>query len=117
MAHIPPIRHTIEGSPISVTYGYDEKTGVYLSAYDDRLKYDYAASEEVNNVFLNCGVLGLQSGDGAYLDMHTGDVDIGVKASWPVIHEFLKRYGVPRSHILDLQKKHAKHVKKFDQSA
>lgn len=106
------IRHTIEGSPINISYGYEKMTGVFLAVYDNRLKYDPNASDEINNVFLRCGVIGLQSGDGAYLDMHTAEgLDFGVKASWPVMIEYLKRYGVPRNHILDLLKKHIKHVK------
>lgn len=110
------VRYTIEGSPIHISYGYDESTGVFLSAYDNRLKYNRNASDEINNVFQNCGVFGLASGDGAYLDLHTGDIGYGIKASWPVMSEYLKRYGAPRNHILDLLKKHVKHVKKFDNS-
>lgn len=111
------VRYTIEGSPINISYGYDESSGVFLSAYDNRLKYKRDASDEINNVFQNCGTLGLESGDGAYLDLHTGDIGFGIKASWPVMSEYLKRYGVPRNHILDLLKKHLKHAKKSDSGA
>lgn len=111
------MRYTIEGTPINIAYGYDAITGVFLSVCDDRLKYNRNLSDEINNVFQNCGVLGLSSGDGAYLDLHTGDVGFGIKASWSVMNEYLKRYGAPRNHILDLLKLHLKHWKKSDNSA
>ncbi|KAG4074993.1 hypothetical protein HA402_014572 [Bradysia odoriphaga] len=117
MAKITAIRHSIQGSPICVSYGYDEITGVFLSVEDNRLKYDRNASDEINNVFLNTGVLGLESGDGAYLDMHTGDIEVGIRVSWPVMSEYLKRYGVSRNHIQDLMKKNIKHEKKWNKDS
>lgn len=106
------VRYTIEGSPINVAYGYDDVTGVFLSVYDRRLKYDANASAEVNNVFQNCGVLGLESGDGAYLDLHTGETGFGIKVSWPVMSEYFKRFGVPKYHIKELLKENLQHLKK-----
>lgn len=110
------VRHTIAGSPINIGYGYDHITGVFLSVYDNRLKYDRNATDEINNVFQNCNVFGLSSGDGAYLDLHTGENGFGIKCSWVVMSEYFKRYGVPRNHTLDLLKQHLKHLKKTDSS-
>lgn len=105
------VRYTIEGSPIKVCYGYDEFTGVFLTVYDDRLKYQPNASAEVNEVFENSSVSGLASGDGAYLDMHTGAGGFGYKVTWPVMSEYLKRYGVQQNSIHALLKEHLKHLK------
>ncbi|KAG4071689.1 hypothetical protein HA402_011843 [Bradysia odoriphaga] len=105
------VRYTIEGSPISIAYGYDHITGVFLSVVDDRLKYNSDASAEVNSVFDNCKQIGLQTGEGAYLDMHTGATGFGIKTSWAVMSEYLKRYGVQRDHIAELLKEHLNHSK------
>lgn len=105
------VRYTIDGTPIHIAYGYDHMTGTFLSVYDDRLKYDVNASDEINNVFEKCGVSGLESGDGAFLDFHTGSFGMGIKVSWPVMSEYLKRYGVPQNHIRELLANHLNHGK------
>lgn len=103
------VRYTIEGSPIHIAYGYDKMTGVFLSVYDDRLKYDPNASDEINNFLENSSpVSGLMSGDGSYFDLHTGQFGLGMKASWPVMSEYLKRYGVPQDRIREMLKAHLK---------
>lgn len=104
------VRYTIEGSPIHIAYGYDELTGVFLSVYDNRLKYDPNASDEINNVFEKCEVSGLKSGDGCYLDFHTGSAGFGTKVSWQVMSEYLKRYGVSYDRIRELLLQHMKLV-------
>lgn len=97
------------GSPFHIAYGFDKVEGVFLSVYDDRLGYDPNASDEINNVFAESPRYGLESGEGCYLDLYTGDIGIGIKTSWPVMCEYLKRYGVPGDRILELQQQHLNH--------
>ena len=57
-----------EGKFIRVAYGNTGDTGVFLSVYDKRLKYDPEHSVQVNAVSE-----GIQAGgDGCYLDLQTG---------------------------------------------
>ena len=39
------VRFEIEGDPIKIAYGADPISGVFLSVYDKRLKYDSNASD------------------------------------------------------------------------
>lgn len=105
------VRYTIDGSPINIAYGYESATGVFLTVYDNRLKFNADAPAEVNSVFDNSNQSGLQSGDGAYVELRTGESGAGIKTSWAVMSEYLKRYRVPREHITELLKEHLKHGK------
>lgn len=89
------MRYTIDGSPISVAYGDDQFTGVFLSVYDERLESSESASDEVNSL-LNKHYA---DGNGAYLDLHTGMGGFGQKVSKSAMEVFFRRYGVPEEHI------------------
>ncbi|KAG4080650.1 hypothetical protein HA402_013180 [Bradysia odoriphaga] len=106
------VKYTIDGSPINVAYGYDDATGVFLTVYDNRLKFNADESAELNTAFSNCKLPGVESGEGAYLQLYTGATGCGIKTSWAVMSEYLKRYGVPRDHITELLKEHLKHPAK-----
>jgi hypothetical protein len=86
-------RYTIDGSPISVAYGDDKLSGVFLSVYDDRLKYDESAIDEVNDLVEE------KHNSGSYFDLHTGVIGFGYKVSKPAMEIFFRRYGVPEEHI------------------
>jgi hypothetical protein len=91
-------RYTIEveGSPISVAYGYDEINGIFLAVTDERLAYDRNAAEPINQVIES---IGLGDGGGSYFDLHTGDVGFGQKVSESTMLVYLKRYGVSEKQI------------------
>jgi hypothetical protein len=89
------MRYTIDGFPISVAYGIDKYTGVFLSVYDSRLEDKESASDEVNSFLVEK----YGGGDGAYLDLHTGFSGLGHKVSKAAMEVFFRRYGVPEEHI------------------
>jgi hypothetical protein len=91
-------RYTIEveGSPISVAYGYDEINGIFLAVTDERLEYDENAADPINQVTESIGV---KDGGGSYFDLHTGDVGFGLKVSESTMLVYLKRYGVSEKQI------------------
>jgi hypothetical protein len=89
-------RFTIEGSPISIAYGYDFSCGIFLSVYDRRLMYNEKASCEVNEVAESIGV---KDGGGSYFDLHTGPTGFGMKVSDDTMRVYLQRYGVPQKQI------------------
>jgi hypothetical protein len=95
-------RFTIEGSPISVAYGYDEPLdNVFLSVFDERLKYDSAASDGVNSITEKIGV---KDGGGSYFDLHTGQYGFGLKVSHDIMRTYLARFGVTQNNIDNLYK-------------
>ena len=100
------VRYAIDGSPISIGYGFDHIGGIFLSVMDDRLKYDENATDDVNQVFNGCETLNLalQDGGGCYLDFHTAYGGFGLKVSMNVMAVYLKRYGAPDNHIAELLK-------------
>lgn len=89
-------RYTIEGSPISVAYGEDKVTGVFLSVFDSRLEYQDNVSAEVNEVAESIGV---KDGGGGYFDLHTGKNGFGKKVSKETMRVYFSRYGVKKQHI------------------
>jgi hypothetical protein len=92
-------RYEIKGSQISVAYGTDAMTGVFLSVYDSRLKYNETASEEVNSI---ASRIGAGDGGGCYFDLHTGMGGFGHKVSLNTINTFMVRYGVEQSQANSL---------------
>lgn len=91
-------RYIIEGSPISVAYGVDHFNGIFLSVYDDRLKYDESASDEVNSILLRNHSVG----GGSYFELHTGEMGFGHRVSKSAMEAFFRRFGVPEKHINQL---------------
>jgi hypothetical protein len=88
-------RYKLDGSPISVAYGHDQFTEVFLSVYDERLKFNESDSDEVNSLLDKC----YEGGNGAYLDLHTGMVGFGHKVSKATMEVFFRRFRVPEEHI------------------
>ena len=64
------VRYIIKQGPITVAYGTDEVSGVFLSVSDSRLEYDSEASDKVNDVTSEVGTV--NDGGGSYFDIHTG---------------------------------------------
>ncbi|KAL7572483.1 hypothetical protein ACA910_000311 [Epithemia clementina (nom. ined.)] len=89
-------RFTIEGDPIRMAYGFDKRSGVFLSVYDKRLKYNSDASREVNKV---TEAIGVKDGGGSYFDLHTGRHGFGLKVDDKTMATYLQRFGVPPSNI------------------
>lgn len=89
-------RYEIKGSPISVAYGKDHATGIFLSVYDNRLEYDENASQEVNDVTKK---IGFGDGGGSYFDLHTGRSGPGIKVSEETMLVYLKRFGVTDEQV------------------
>mmetsp|Transcript_12758 Transcript_12758/g.18764 ORF Transcript_12758/g.18764 Transcript_12758/m.18764 type:complete len:319 (+) Transcript_12758:309-1265(+) len=87
-------RYEIKNGPISIIYGHEPSTGVFLSVVDSRLKYDSEAADEVNKVS-RCAV-GIE---GSYLDLYTGRRGIGLQVDDTTMACFLERYGVTRLSI------------------
>ena len=93
------VRYELKGSPISVAYGSDEISGVFLSVYDDRLANSETAGDEVNAITEKIGV---GDGGGSYFDLHTGTSGFGHKVSLNTIRTFLIRYGAKEEHVNSL---------------
>ena len=93
-------RFTIEGSPITVTYGEDKETGIYLCAYDERLRLDETAGQEVKHVFHNQ----IKDKNGLYFNIRTGGHGGSDKVSQPAMVYFLRKFGVPEKRIEALLK-------------
>jgi hypothetical protein len=91
-----PVRYEIKGPYITVAYGLDQLSGVFLSVLDNRLKYEEDASDEVNSIGLNVGP---KDGGGGYFDLHTGPMGFGMKVSQETIAVYLKRYGVTSARV------------------
>ena len=92
-------RFEIKGSPISIAYGFDDiliKCDYFLSVFDERLKWDEAASEEVNKI---TEMVGVKDGGGSYFDLHTGQIGFGFKVTEKTMAAYMKRYGVPGEHV------------------
>lgn len=93
------MRIQIPGDPISVAYGYDGVTGVFLSVTDKRLAYNPDSSKKVNAVTESVGV---GDGGGSYFSLHTGTHGFGTKVDDETMATFLKRYGVTAERISEL---------------
>ena len=85
-------RFEIKGSPVSVVYGQDDSSGIFLSVSDERLKTDDEVTKQ----------MGLKDGSGCYLNLYTGAHGLGLKVSKEVIQVYLKRYGVTDEQIKPL---------------
>ena len=73
--------------------------GVFLSVYDERLKFDANSSSDVNAVTEK---IGRKDGGGCYFDLHTGPNRDGFKVDDETMATYLKRFGVPDDQILKL---------------
>lgn len=95
---MPRFEKKIESSShISIAYGSDDALGgVFLSVYDDRLKYDENASKEVNQV---TELVGVCDGGGSYFDLHTCRSGSGHKVSNETMTVYLKRFGATDEEI------------------
>ena len=93
-------KYTIEGSPITVTYGEDKENGVYLCAYDERLRHDETAKEEEKKVFQNQ----TKDKNGLYFNIRTGGQESAEKVSKTTMADFLQKFGVPEKQIEELLK-------------
>lgn len=93
------VRFMIEGSPISIAYGFSDINHYFLSVFDKRLEWKEGASEEVNEVADN---IGLKDGGGSYFDLHTGTQGSGIKVSNETMKVYLARFGVPKKQIDEL---------------
>lgn len=86
-----------DGDNIRVTFGVtdDDASRVFLSVYDNRIKYDPYASAGVNKVAecIQC------SGDGCFLDLHTGSNGFGHRVDDDTMATYLRRYGVTEDQI------------------
>lgn len=97
-----PTRLEIEQGPITVVYGLDRLTGVFLSVVDKRLVVeldDADYTEKVQDVASNSTEVG--GGGGSYFDLHTGD-GFGQKVDDATMKTFMKRFGVPDMKIFEL---------------
>ena len=92
-------RFEIKGDPISITYGVQDSTGIFLSVDDQRLKAETGCSDEVNQVALT---LGNRHGYGVYFDLYTGHTGCGIKVSKETIQVYLLRYGIDKKRIDEL---------------
>ena len=85
------MRYEIKGDPISIAYGDSESSGVFLSVYDQRLRYDGNSTSNVNAVTEKIGV---HDGGGSYFDLHTGAYGFGIRVDDETMTTYLKRFGV-----------------------
>ena len=87
-------RFEIDSYPITVAYGYEDPCNVFLSVYDNRLRYDSSASPQVNDVTRAVG-----SGDGCFFEIHTGSAGFGQRVDNDTMVTFLGRFGVTDEQI------------------
>ena len=84
-----------EGKFIRVAYGVADPSGVFLSVYDKRLKYDPKHSVQVNAV-----TEGIEAGgNGCYLDLRTGPHGFGQRVDDDTMATYLRRYGASEEQI------------------
>lgn len=93
------VRYTIEQGPITVNYGTDTVSNVFLAVTDSRLHYDENATKQVNNV---TSQVGIKDGGGSYFDIHTGKDGFGERVDNKTMATFLRRYGVTDEHFLSV---------------
>ena len=93
------MRFEIRGDPISVAYGVDNSSGVFLAVTDKRLEYDPNSSAKVNAVTEQVGI---GDGGGSFFNLHTGKIGFGIKVDDETMAVYLKRYGVSDERIRDL---------------
>lgn len=93
------VRYVVEGSPISVAYGRDNLSGVFLDVTDERLEWKDDASKAVNEVTEKIGV---RDGGGSYFNLHTGPIGYGQRVDMATMTVFLRRFGANEEHIASL---------------
>ncbi|KAI7861615.1 hypothetical protein K492DRAFT_139302 [Lichtheimia hyalospora FSU 10163] len=94
------VRYELQQNNITVAYGHDELTGLFLSVYDKRLIWDEKNTDEANKI---CDKIS-EDGGGSYLKLHTGEVGFGYKVDKETIIIFMKKYDVKKEHLLELSK-------------
>ena len=87
-------RYEIQDKFLRVAYGVADNSGVFLSVYDSRLKYDPKQSHQVNAVTES-----FQSGEGCYLDLHTGPIGFGQRVDDDTMATYLRRFGASEDQI------------------
>ncbi|CAB9511323.1 MYND finger [Seminavis robusta] len=90
------VRFEIHDGPLSVAFGHDTATGVFLSVSDEDLRYSPIATRQVNNV---AEAIGVGDGGGSYVDLHTGPVGFGVKVDDATMKTYLERFGASEDEI------------------
>jgi hypothetical protein len=91
-------RYTIKRGDITVAYGSDDILGAFLSVEDARLMWKEEANDEINMIAAAAATGSYGDGGGVYLALTTG-MGIGKRVTRPTMAEFMKRYGVPSSHL------------------
>ena len=91
--------YSIDSPTGKVNYGTNESSGIFLSVVDKNLEWREGESEEVNKIAMDVNG---NDGDGSYFDIHTGENGYGRKVSKETMITYLKRYGIPESHIQGL---------------
>jgi hypothetical protein len=93
----------ISASPfVSISYGYDNVSGVYLSVFDSRLDYSDTQSEEVNQIAADTCVsdehgVGV---NGCYVDLYTGKTSlVGKKVCEETMGVFMIRFGLSQGQV------------------
>ncbi|KAJ3110458.1 hypothetical protein HK098_000558, partial [Nowakowskiella sp. JEL0407] len=84
-------------SPIKISYGFDEVTGVFLSVVDKRIAYSLHFSEEINTLIVSD--LGKKLDEGCYFSTHTAAVGFGELVTSGETVVLLRRFGVPENEI------------------
>jgi hypothetical protein len=93
------VRYSIEQGPITVSYGTDVVSGVFLAVVDSRLIFDGNATERVNNV---TSQVGIKDGGGSYFDIHTGKNGFGERVDNKTMATMLRKYGVTDEGFLSV---------------
>lgn len=91
-------RHTIQNGEITVNYGSDDILGVFFDVTDARLAWRQDASDEINEIAKEAATGSYGDGGGVYLALTTG-MGIGKRVTRATMVEFMRRYGVPASHL------------------
>jgi len=93
-------RLTVADGHITVSYGFDPASGVFLAVTDKRLHYDPTASPRVNAVTEQTGTV--KDGGGSYVDLHTSVKGFGLKVDDQTMATYLKRYGASPEEVAKL---------------
>ncbi|KAI9834715.1 MAG: hypothetical protein M1826_000118 [Phylliscum demangeonii] len=67
------VRHEFSQGSIRIAFGLDHITGYFISVYDERLAINKAEGGDFDEIRKGISL----SGDGAYLNAHTGPVGFG----------------------------------------
>jgi hypothetical protein len=94
------VRYEIKQNNITIAYGFDKITGLFLSIYDKRLEWEEDNTDEINAI---CEKIS-EDGGGCYLSMYTSGIGFGHKVNKETIIQFMKKYNVNQEHLLELSK-------------